>query len=87
MSTLARFSVTMWLGLASTKCGSSVDLASDFTSTRSPPISRASAARSGVVATTLTFGAAMATVAANMGRSRRLFMIYDLRICGLRERP
>ena len=48
----------MWLGLASTKCGSSVGLANALTSTRSPPIALASAARSGVVATTFSFPAA-----------------------------
>src|SRR6185503_11387956 len=53
--TSARLSVTMWLGLASTKCGSSDGLASAVTVTSPPPISRARAARSGVVATTVSF--------------------------------
>src|SRR4051812_36266838 len=58
----ARFSVTMKLGLASTKCGSSVGFASATTFTRSPPISRATDARSGVVATTLSCAVACALI-------------------------
>src|SRR5262245_56270345 len=45
----------MKLGLASTKCGSSVGRASVMMSILSPPISFAMAARSGVVQTTLSF--------------------------------
>src|SRR5689334_21808393 len=56
----ARLSVTMKLGFASTKCGSSVGFASATTLTLSPPISRATDARSGVVATTLSCAVACA---------------------------
>src|ERR1044071_4323868 len=54
----ARFSFTIKLGFASTKCGSSVGLASVVTSTRSPPTSFASVPKSGVVATTFNFACA-----------------------------
>src|SRR5436190_7899836 len=53
MSTSALRSCTTKLGRASTKCESSVGFAIELTSTLSPPISRASDARSGRVATTL----------------------------------
>src|SRR5262245_20397460 len=76
MSTSSRFSVTMWLGLASTKCGSSVGLASAFTSIRSPPISRATAARSGVVATTLSL--ACATTGKSTSRAGRIRLFTSI---------
>src|SRR5689334_24002813 len=49
----------MKLGFASTKCGSSVGLASVVRSMCSPPISFAMEAMSGVVATTLSFASAV----------------------------
>src|SRR5437762_13474153 len=60
ISASARLRVTMKLGFASAKRGSSVGLASATQLTRSPPISRATDARSGVVATTLSCAVACA---------------------------
>src|SRR5262245_39630724 len=56
----ALLSFTIKLGLASTKCGSSVGRASVVSSILSPPISFAIDARSGVVATTFNFAWATA---------------------------
>src|ERR1044072_4002389 len=70
----------MKLGLASTKCGSSVGFASIVSSILSPPISLAIAAMSGVVATTFNLAYAVAEInAAN--RIERYVLINLCFIC------
>src|SRR5690242_6102206 len=54
----ARLSLRMKLGLASTKCGSSVGLARVVTDTSLPPMTLAIEPKSGVVATTLSLAKA-----------------------------
>src|SRR5438046_2440086 len=69
----------MKLGLASTKCGSSVGLASVVSSILSPPISFAMDARSGVVAT--TFNLACAPNASNAPRVPRKSFFIKFNLC------
>src|SRR5205814_851396 len=80
----ARLRVTMKLGLASTKCASSVGFASATTFTRSPPISRATDAKSGVVATTLSCAVDCALMKVMAPRaSAAVLLIIVVFICGL----
>src|SRR5690606_3774266 len=59
MSSSALLSSSARLGLGATQCGSSVGALSERTCTRSPPMALATAARSGVVVTTLNAAAAV----------------------------
>src|SRR6266699_5181679 len=77
----------MKLGLASTKCGSSVGLARVVTDARLPPISAAIEPKSGVVATTSTLACAAGARKRNahtMRKGETLFIaVYGLTLFGI----
>src|ERR1019366_2334248 len=77
MTTSAWFSFTMKLGLASTKCGSSVGFASVVSVILSPPISLAMDARSGVVATTFSFACAFV---AKSSAPRKVIILFFISV-------
>src|ERR1051326_1288924 len=66
----------MKLGLASTKCGSSVGLARVETSTLSPPLSLASEPRSEVVAMTASLAWAVAAASESAASARKCRVVF-----------
>ena len=69
--TLARATLTMWLGRTSTECGLDSDLASEKASTRLPPTAVAMEARSGTEAATVTVAPVRPAERARIAKSER----------------